>query len=1423
MFNSWGEHDCSDNEAVGVSCFENTQTPRPTCTPPVQTGGSTCLRQPDLSEPHVRSVSNNIANGSVRLKGPAQYSGIGCVEFYYNGAWGSVCDDFWGINNAKVICRQLGYDPNQARSGIPAMYDYFRQNVSTQIVLDDIKCNGNEARIDQCPHSPYDVTNCAVDERLCISCLSLYRFPPTSGITRLNIKEVEVSCVFPRNLVASRGLHPIQHTMTKSAAGRYQINMFFYLNNQFIVPVTRYPLNLTVGEWLNVALILQAVRTDLKLIVSTCVATPSTNRFDPEIYPLFIDKCARDETLTLVPLTATMFGFSFQSFKFCCLDVADIVYIHCDAVVCLQSEKTNQCERSCTHRNSSQIGRRRRRDNDDPSSFKDVYHLRSPPLRIHKQEGLDYILASQESASPKVLKRRRQGNDSNIDSDLITASTSLIAMSSQPKNNPNTYSRKKTTIRTSTTKLQYGTNLKSPDLTATLVKKKVDGTAHATTTTVPTKNVKTSYVETPDGMTSGVKTSDIKTQNIKAQDAKTSGYIKGDVFTTSVQASKIKTTVKKSTPASTTEAKPNYVIRTTQTEGAMVEDISSLIVATSNVKTANIKTTAFHSTELKTTDSKVPHVKTANTTDGKTPSSSTTLSKTADMKDTAKATSLTDKTKGIRDESVLNFDKLIVDGKKIIQTNETHIVYYNTIRYNFTDTSNVITRVYVTEVSVSCVFPRDLDANNVVNPLPHTVPMEAPGQYDINLLFFLDNSFEVPVLSTPVNLTIAEWLNAALTLEAVRTDSKLVVPNCVATPSTNQYDAVNYPLFIDKCERDSTLTFLPLNSTSFGFRYQTFMFPYHEMVYIHCDAIVCLQSEKTEQCDRSCSRQNTTGAGRRKRDTDVDSNREYYHLRSPPLRLRRQEGFNYVITDLNVTGQTPVRLVNGTTERSGALQVFYNGTWRAVCDDCFDVPEAWTICRMLNFTPILARAGVPAEYNHYRNGISPIIVLDDVQCHGNETRIDQCPGNQFGIHNCTANEKLCVSCQQAPEATPEIPAPLLQCNNGTISASFNRTFDSALAERHLSLASGICPYVTKSTDVNFVTMNIPFDRCNTGIKTNESHIVYYNTIRYNYTNTDEVIIRVRIIEVLVSCVFPRDLEASNGVRPLPQTVTKETTGRYNIRLQFFLNNQFQNPVPNTPLNLTLGEWLNAALTLEAVRSDLKLVVMHCEATPTTNQHNVINYPLFIDKCERDNTLTLVPLNSTSFGFRYQTFMFPYHEMVYIHCDALVCLQSEKTEQCDRSCNRPSTASTGRRRRDTEDDSVMLHKIYHLTSPALRLRQIEGYNYIITDLNVTELGILRRGKQLNNTGDNEDIGTTIHTTLQGETSKLHSTLSTTTTHQASVQSSKSDIIDDEERFNYDEPFVAGLSGFSRSYSQTLATSFIYIFSSFVVVVKTLFDI
>ena len=53
-------------------------------------------------------------NGNLQLVG-GRSSNEGRVEICINGVWGSLSDYGWDSNDARVVCRQLGYSVNTGR------------------------------------------------------------------------------------------------------------------------------------------------------------------------------------------------------------------------------------------------------------------------------------------------------------------------------------------------------------------------------------------------------------------------------------------------------------------------------------------------------------------------------------------------------------------------------------------------------------------------------------------------------------------------------------------------------------------------------------------------------------------------------------------------------------------------------------------------------------------------------------------------------------------------------------------------------------------------------------------------------------------------------------------------------------------------------------------------------------------------------------------------------------------------------------------------------------------------------------------------------------------------------------------------------------------------------------------------------------
>ncbi|XP_052271435.1 scavenger receptor cysteine-rich type 1 protein M130-like [Dreissena polymorpha] len=117
-----------------------------------------------------------------------------------------------------------------------------------------------------------------------------------------------------------------------------------------------------------------------------------------------------------------------------------------------------------------------------------------------------------------------------------------------------------------------------------------------------------------------------------------------------------------------------------------------------------------------------------------------------------------------------------------------------------------------------------------------------------------------------------------------------------------------------------------------------------------------------------------------------------------------------------------IRLVNGSSNNDGRVEIKVLDTWGTVCDDDFGIEDALVICKMMGFPFAVG------FHTSYHAGTGPIFV-DDMACGANSSHINDC----FYVtkHNCGHHEDTSVTCSECPVLTVS-GGSLTYNSNGTI-------------------------------------------------------------------------------------------------------------------------------------------------------------------------------------------------------------------------------------------------------------------------------------------------------------------------------------------------------------------------------------------------------
>ncbi|XP_019853773.1 PREDICTED: deleted in malignant brain tumors 1 protein-like [Amphimedon queenslandica] len=158
---------------------------------------------------------------------------------------------------------------------------------------------------------------------------------------------------------------------------------------------------------------------------------------------------------------------------------------------------------------------------------------------------------------------------------------------------------------------------------------------------------------------------------------------------------------------------------------------------------------------------------------------------------------------------------------------------------------------------------------------------------------------------------------------------------------------------------------------------------------------------------------------------------------------------------LCITGS--IRIVNGSHDWEGRVEVCVSESWGTVCDDLWDSTEAAVVCRQLGW----GTSGTALSNAYFGEGTGRIL-LDNVRCLGTEQLLTNCAHST--THNCGHDEDAGVICNVCTPGTVRlvdesnsIEGRVELCHNGrwgTVCDDYWDNTDASVVCRQLGYDSG---------------------------------------------------------------------------------------------------------------------------------------------------------------------------------------------------------------------------------------------------------------------------------------------------------------------------------------------------------------------------------
>ncbi|XP_005670432.2 uromodulin-like 1 [Sus scrofa] len=264
---------------------------------------------------------------------------------------------------------------------------------------------------------------------------------------------------------------------------------------------------------------------------------------------------------------------------------------------------------------------------------------------------------------------------------------------------------------------------------------------------------------------------------------------------------------------------------------------------------------------------------------------------------------------------------------------------------------------------------------------------------------------------------------------------------------------------------------------------------------------------------------------------------------------------------------------------------------------------------------------------------------------------------------------------QGARPAPPGPPPRLNlsravrvlCETDKVAVAIQKRFlqQESIPESALYLGHPSCN--VSDSNSTHVILVAAWSECGTVVQSNVTTTVVRTTLR-NDLSPEGVLHHPKILSP-IRCAFQNHLLTSSGYTPEwgVYTIIEDLhgAGRFVTEMQLFIGDS---PIPQN-YSVSASDDVKIEVGLYKQKSNLKVVLTECWATPSSNAKDPIMFGFINNSCPVPNTHTNVIENGNSdkAQVKLKIFSFINNSIVYLHCKLRICMESPGTT-CKISCD-----------------------------------------------------------------------------------------------------------------------------------------------------------